>query len=68
MRQMLVIATWRSEHLVELEDEADLADLAQLLGGRSNVKLVGYTAQPLDDVIDSAVQDLLGPDTAAADT
>jgi hypothetical protein len=64
MRQIHVIATWRSEHVVELDDDADLADLVQLLGGQSNVKLIGYTAQPLDEVVDAAVDELLGPESA----
>ena len=51
--------TWRSEHLVELEDEDDLDKLAELLQGQANVKLAGYTAQPLDKVVDSAIDELL---------
>jgi hypothetical protein len=62
MRHLHVIATWRSEHVVELGDEADLADLVQLLGGQSNVKLVGFTAQPLEKAVDAAVDELLSPD------
>jgi hypothetical protein len=61
MRHVHVTATWQSEHLVELDDESDLAGLIQLLGGQSNVKLVGYTALPLEDVVDAAVDKLLGP-------
>jgi hypothetical protein len=62
VRHLHVIATWRSEHVVELAEEADLADLVHLLGGHSNVKLVGYTAQPLDKAVDAAVDELLNPD------
>jgi hypothetical protein len=65
MRHVHVTATWQSEHLVELDDEADLAGLMELLGGQSNVRLVGYTAQPLDEVVDAAVDQLLGPGDAA---
>jgi hypothetical protein len=59
MRQVHVVATWQSEHVVELEDEDDLENLVEVLQGQSNVKLVGYTAQPLDDVVDAAIDDLL---------
>jgi microcompartment protein CcmK/EutM len=65
MKQIHVIATWESEHLVELEDGADVGDLVQLLGGQSNVKLVGYTTQPLDEAVDAAVDELLGPESPA---
>jgi hypothetical protein len=67
MRHVHVTATWQSEHLVEVEDEADLTGLMQLLGGQSNVRLVGYTAQPLDEVVDAAVDRLLGPSDATSD-
>jgi hypothetical protein len=60
MRQLLVMVTWQSEHLVELADDADPADLVRLLAGQSNVKMVGYTAQPLDEALDAAVEKLLG--------
>jgi hypothetical protein len=33
MRQFLVMVTWESEHLVELADDADPADLVNLLAG-----------------------------------
>jgi len=59
MRQVHVIATWQSEHLVEVEDEHDLENLVQVLQTQSNVKLVGYTAQPLDEVVDAAIDELL---------
>ena len=59
MRQVHVIATWQSEHLVEVEDEHDLENLVQVLQTQSNVELVGYTAQPLDEVVDAAIDDLL---------
>ncbi len=59
MRQVHVIATWQSEHVVELEDEDSLENLVEALQGQSNVKLVGYTAQPLDEVVDAAIDDLL---------
>ena len=67
MRHVHVTATWQSEHLVEVDDEADLAGLMQLLGGQSNVRLVGYTAQPLDEVVDAAVDQLLGPGGGAGE-
>jgi hypothetical protein len=59
MKQVHVVVTWRSEHLVELEDEDDFDKLAELLQAQANVKLVGYTAQPLDKVVDSAIDELL---------
>jgi hypothetical protein len=59
MRQVHVVATWRSEHLVELADEDGLDGLVELLQAQSNVKLVGYTAQPLNEVVDAAIDDLL---------
>jgi hypothetical protein len=59
MRQVHVIATWQSEHVVELEDEDSLENLVEVLQGQSNVKLVGYKAQPLDEVMDAAIDDLL---------
>jgi hypothetical protein len=65
VRHLHVIATWRSEHVVELGDEADLADLVRLLEGQSNVRLVGYTAQPLEKAVDAAVDELLGPNAPA---
>jgi len=64
MRHVHVTATWQSEHLVELDDEADLAGLMQLLDGQSNVRLVGYCAQPLEEVVDAAVDWLLDSDAA----
>ena len=59
MRQVHVIATWRSEHLVELEDEESLENLVEVLQAQSNVKLVGYTTQPLDEAVDAAIDELL---------
>ena len=59
MRQVHVVATWQSEHVVELEDEDSLENLVEVLQGQSNVKLVGYKAQPLDEVVDAAIDDLL---------
>ena len=59
MRQVRVVATWQSEHLVELADEDGLDGLVELLQAQSNVKLVGYTAQPLNEVVDAAIDDLL---------
>ena len=67
MRHVHVTATWESEHLVELDDEAELADLMKVLGGQSNVRLVGYKAQPLDEAVDAAVDQLLGPGDAVGD-
>ncbi len=60
MRQVHIIATWRSEHLVEVENEHDLENLVEVLQAQSNVKLVGYTAQPLTEVVDAAIDELLG--------
>ena len=59
MRQLHVVVTWRSEHLVELADGDGLGDLVELLQAQSNVKLVGYTAQPLDEAVDAAIDELL---------
>ncbi len=59
MRQVHVVATWRSEHLVELADEDGLDNLVELLQAQSNVKLVGYTAQPLHKAVDAAIDELL---------
>jgi hypothetical protein len=59
MRQVHVVATWQSEHLVELADEDGLDGLVELLQTQSNVKLVGYTAQPLNEVVDAAIDELL---------
>ena len=59
MRQVLVIATWQSEHLVEVEDDDGLENLVQLLQAQSNVKLVGYTTQPLVEAVDLAIDELL---------
>ena len=59
MRQVHVVATWQSEHLVELADEDGLDGIVELLQAQSNVKLVGYTAQPLHEVVDSAIDELL---------
>ena len=61
MGQIHIIATWRSEHLLEVEDEHDLENLAEVLQTQSNVKLIGYTAQPLHDVVDAAIDELLDP-------
>ena len=66
MRQLLVRVTWQSEHLVELADGADPADVARLLAVQSNVKMVGYTAQPLDEAVDAAVAEILGSDAEAS--
>ena len=59
MRQVHVVATWRSEHLVELADEDGLDGIVELLQAQANVKLVGYTAQPLHEVVDAAIDELL---------
>ena len=59
MRQVLVIATWQSEHLVEVENENGLENLVQVLQAQSNVKLVGYTTRPLDEAVDLAIDELL---------
>jgi hypothetical protein len=56
---MHVIATWQSEHLVELADGDALDDLVEVLQTQSNVKLVGYTAQPLKEAVDVAIDELL---------
>jgi len=61
MRQLHVTVTWQSEHVVELEDDADLEGLVQVLAGQSNVKLVGFAAEPLDNVVDAAIDQLLDP-------
>ena len=68
MRHVHVTVTWQSEHLVELDDESDLARLMQLLDCQSNVRLVGYTARPLEEVVDAAVDQLLGPGDAVGDS
>lgn len=59
MRQVHVIANWQSEHVVEVEDEAGLENLVELLQAQSNVRLVGYTAEPLDQAVDAAIDKLL---------
>ena len=59
MRHVHVIATWQSEHVVELENDEGLDNLVELLKAQSNVTLVGYTAQPLDEAVDAAIDDLL---------
>ena len=59
MRQVHVVATWQSEHLVELAGEDSLDGLVELLQTQSNVKLVGYTAQPLQEAVDVAIDELL---------
>ncbi len=60
MRQVHVIATWRSEHVVEVEDEDGLENLVEVLQAQSNVKLVGYTTQPVHEAVDAAIDELLG--------
>ena len=57
--QVHVIATWQTEHVVELEDEDSVENLVELLQAQSNVKLVGYIAQPLDEAVDAAIDELL---------
>ena len=59
MRQIHIIATWRSEHLVELGDEETLDNLVEVLQAQSNVELVGYTTQPLHEAVDAAIDQLL---------
>jgi len=59
MRQLFVMVTWQSEHLVELADGDALDDLVEVLQTQSNVKLVGYTAQPLQEAVDVAIDELL---------
>ena len=59
MRQVHIIATWQSEHVVELKDEDTTENLVELLQAQSNVKLVGYTAQPLHEAVDAAIDELL---------
>ena len=60
MKHVHVIATWQSEHLVELEDDESLDNLVELLQAQSSVKLVGYTAEPLEEAVDGAIDELLG--------
>jgi hypothetical protein len=67
MRQILVTVSWQSEHLVEVEDEAGLGEAVQVLASQSNVRLVGFTAQPLDEIVDAAVERLLDGDGGTAD-
>jgi len=59
LRQVHVIANWQSEHVVELEDDDTVENLVELLQAQSNVKLVGYTARPLDEAVDAAIDELL---------
>jgi hypothetical protein len=59
LRQLHVIATWQSEHVVELEGDEALENLVELLQAQSNVRLVGYTVQPLDEAVDAAIDELL---------
>jgi hypothetical protein len=59
MRQVHVIATWQSEHFVELAEGDRLDELVEVLQTQSNVKLVGYTAQPLEEAVDAAIDELL---------
>jgi hypothetical protein len=59
MRQIHVIATWRSEHLVELGENEPLENLVEVLQAQSNVELVGYTTQPLREAVDAAIDQLL---------
>ncbi len=59
MRHVHVIATWQSEHVVELADGDALEELVEVLQTQSNVKLVGYTAQPLQEAVDAAIDELL---------
>jgi hypothetical protein len=59
MRQVHVIATWQSEHLIEVDNTDGLENLIELLQGQSNVKLVGYTVQRLDEAVDAAIDKLL---------
>jgi hypothetical protein len=59
MNQVHVIATWQSEHIVELEDASGLEQLVELLQSQSNVQLVAYTAEPLDEAVDAAIDQLL---------
>jgi hypothetical protein len=66
MRHLHVTVTWQSEHLIEVDEAADLAGLMKVLGGQSNVRMLGYTAQPLDEVIDAAVDRLLGGSDSAS--
>ncbi len=67
MRQIYVTVRWQSEHLVELDGEADVGNLVQALASQSNVKLIDYTVQPLDEAVDAAVDRLLSPGQGAAD-
>ena len=60
MKRMHVIATWQSEHVVEVDEGADPDDVARYLGGQSNVKLVDCQMRPLAEVVDAAVDELLG--------
>ena len=59
MGQVRIIATWRSEHLVELGDGETLENLVEVLQAQSNVELVGYTTQPLHEAVDAAINHLL---------
>jgi hypothetical protein len=61
MRHVQVIATWRSEHFVEPEDDHDLDNLVEVLQAQSNVKLIDYTVQPVDKAVDEAIDRLLDP-------
>ena len=37
----------------------DLENLVEVLQVQSNVKLIGYTAQPLHEAVDAAIDELL---------
>lgn len=52
------LRTWRSEHLVEVKNKHDLENLVEVLHSQSNVEL-GYTAQPLHEAVDAAIDELL---------
>ncbi len=59
LRRVHIIANWQTEHVVEVEDGHGLENLVELLQAQSNVKLVGYTAEPLDEAVDAAIDKLL---------
>ncbi len=59
MKRMHVIAAWQSEHVVEVDDGAEPADVGRYLGEQWNVTLVDCAMRPLEEMVDAAVEELL---------
>jgi len=59
MVRKFLICTWRSEHYVEIDDEATTEEIANILQAYSTAELVGFTTKPVAESLDDTLNDIL---------